>query len=476
MSFCISPPTVSRSFDMVRRSFLQRSELPFSEALTSHHVQQAFQAEAVSFGGSGKQPVWTMEITIWGIISQALFTGTERSCRAAVLRIAVYFALLGIHVSTNTGNYCRARAKVGEAVVRRLAKGVAERSEASVPQHWKWLGMTVKIADGTDISMPDTPANQDVYPQSGSQAEGLGFPLMRVVALISLATGMVTDLADGPLAGKETGETALLRKLFRGLKPGEVVLADRYYSGWFMLALLRQMGVHFVVRMHHLRKLDFSLGRRLGNKDHVVFWSKPKRPNWMDQQTYDQLADELPIRETHVAVTVPGFRTESIVVVSSFLTKQVVGRSDLADLYRQRWRGELHLREIKSTMELDILRAQTPEMVRQELWAGILTYNLIRHSLMQSAFAAQKRPSQLSFSATTQMLTASWLIASLPNNTAINNDALIQLRLFSGGSHCVGNRPDRIEPRAIKRRSTSHDLLMIPRKAAIAKLLNGPSV
>jgi putative transposase len=476
MSLSTSLPFVSSSFDIVRRSFLHSSELPVSDALTSEHIRQAFEAEKISFGVTGDQPVWTMATTVWGMISQALFTGKERSCRAAVIRIAVYFALFGVRVSTNTGNYCRARAKVGEAVMRRLAKGVAERSQTAVPQDWKWLGMTVKIADGTDFSMPDTPANQKEYPQSKSQAEGLGFPLMRAVALISLATGMVTDMAEGPQAGKETGETALFRKLFEGLQPGEVVLADRYYSGWFMLALLQRMGVHFAVRMHQLRKLDFSLGRRLGSKDHIVSWSKPQRPDWMDQETYDQLPDELEVRETHISVSVPGFRTESIVVVSSFLTKEVVRQSNLAYLYRQRWRAELHLREIKSTMELDILRAQTPGMVRQELWTGILTYNLIRHSMMQSALAAEKRPAQLSFAAASQMLTASWLIASLPRGTTISSGALIQLRNISGGSHHVGNRPDRVEPRAIKRCDSSHDLLTIPRKAAIAKLLSGASV
>lgn len=475
MSFCISPPVVSSSFDLIRRSFLQNPDLPLSDVLTEAMIEHAFQAEGVSFGVSGERRIWTMATTIWAMISQGLFTGTGRSCRAAVMRIAAYFAILGERVSTNTGNYCRARAQVGEAVVRRLAKEVAERSQAAVPRHWKWLGMTVKLADGTDISMPDTPANQEVYPQPVSQAKGLGFPLMRAVALISLETGMVTDLAVGPYAGKETGETALLRLLFQGLKPGEVVLADRYYCGWFMLALLRRMGVHFVVRMHHLRKFDFSLGRRLGNKDHVVRWLKPDRPDWMDQETYDQLPDDLEVRETHVPVCIPGFRTKSIVVVSSFLTPRTVRHGDLADLYRQRWRAELHLREIKSTMELDILRAQSPRMARQELWTGILTYNLIRHSLMQSALAAETLPSQLSFAAATQLLSSSWMLASLPPGTSISTEVLIQLRIISGGAHCVGDRPDRIEPRAVKRRPKPHALLTITRQEAIAKLLAGPS-
>jgi putative transposase len=476
MSFRTSATVVSSSFEMVRRSFLQGEGLIWSEAFTAEQIDQAFQAEGVSFGETGNQPIYTKAVVLWAMISQALFTGPERACRAAVMRVAVYFALLGVRISTNTGNYCRARARVGEAVVRRLAVGLAERSEMAVPREWKWLGMTVKMTDGSDFSMPDTPANQKAYPQPLTQAAGLGFPLMRVVALASLKTGMVSAMACGPYAGKETGETALLRTLFQSLKPGEVLLADRYYSGWFMLALLQELGIRFVVRMQHVRKLDFRRGRRLGDKDHVVAWTKSLRPEWMDQGTYDRLPRELEVRETHVAVRVPGFRTESLIVVSSFLDRDLVSANDLANLYRCRWRVELHLREIKSSMELDVLRAQTPELVRQELWTGILTYNLIRHSLLQSALAANKHPHQLSFAATSQLLTSSWLIASLPPNTTLRPDVLITLRIISGGSHCVGNRPDRVEPRAIKRRPSSHKRLIMTRQEAIIKLLNGPAV
>lgn len=474
MSFRISGPVTSSPFQLLRRSFLQADGLTFGNALTAEQIEQAFAAEGVSFGqpdGGGQPPVYTMAVTLWAMLSQALFTDLQRSCRAAVLRVAVYYALLGRQVSTNTGAYCRARAKVGEGVVRRLTEGVAQRCEADIPEEWKWLGMTVRLADGSDLSMPDTPENQAAYPQPRSQDPGVGFPLLRIVALVSLATGMVTGLAHGPYAGKETGETALLRTLFDSLRPGEVVLGDRYFGGWFMLALLQQMGVHFVVRMHQLRQFDFRRGRRLGTKDHVVTWKKPQRPRWMDQETYDGLPGELEVRETHVAVRVPGFRTQSLVVVSSFLDHETVGAKDLADLYRQRWRVELHLRDIKSTMDLDVLRGQTPAMVRQELWTGLLAYNLIRQSLLQSALAAGKRPSQLSFAATSQMLTSSWLIASLPPHTVLSTELLTALRILSGGAHCVGNRPDRIEPRAIKRRPLPHDLLSESRAAAVARIL-----
>lgn len=472
MSFRTSPPVSSSPFEIVRRSCLLDDGLPFADALTPEHIEQAFVAEGVSFGAGDPRTVYTPAIILWAMLSQGLFTDVQRACRAAVLRVAAYFALMGRVISTNTGAYCRARAKVGEGVVRRLAQGVAQRCEAAVPEDWKWLGKTIRLVDGTTNSMPDTPANQAEYPQSKSQPPGVGFPLMRSVALVSLATGMVTALATGPYAGKETGETALLRSLFETLKPGDVVLGDRYYCGWFMLALLQQRGVDFVVRLHQHRKADFRRGRRLGSHDHIVAWKKPQRPEWLDQATYDSLPPELEIREVHVGVNVPGFRTESLVVVTSLRDADAVSSEDLADLYRQRWRVELHLRDIKSTMKLDVLRGLTPTMVRQELWTGLLAYNLIRQSVLQSTVASGHYPHQLSFTATLQMLATTWLIAALPDGVTPRAAALVMLRLASGASHRVGLRPDRVEPRAIKRRKSSHKLLTEPRAQARAKLLN----
>jgi hypothetical protein len=474
MSFRTSSPAASSPFEIIRRSCLQSGGLPFAEALTPEQIEQAFVAEGVSFGSSA-DAVYTPAITLWAMLSQALFTGAQRACVAAVLRVASYYALLGRPVSTNTGAYCRARAKVGEGVVRRLTEEVAERCAAAVPEDWKWLGMNVHLADGTTNSMPDTPANQAEYPQSTSQAAGVGFPLMRVVVLMSLATGMVTGMASGPYKGKETGETALLRSLFHKLRRGDVVLGDRYFGGWFMLALLQQLGVEFVTRLHQLRRADFRRGERLGAHDHIVTWQKPQRPDWLDQATYDSLPGQLAVREVHVAVHVPGCRTKSLVVVTSLKDADVVSAEDLTDLYRRRWGVELQLRDIKSTQELDVLRGLTPPMVRQELWTGLLMYNLICQSVLQSTEKFGYYPRQLSFTATLQMLATTWLIAALPASVTATPDqlTLVLLRLANGASHRVGLRPDRVEPRAIKRRKSSHNLLTQPRAAARAKLLAG---
>ena len=475
MSFRTSTAGLHRRFDLVRRSLLQAPGLPFADTLSAEQIQHAFDTEDVRFGDDDDEVVYTPAVTLWAMLSQMLFTGEQRSCLAAVVRVAAFYALLSREVcSTNTGAYCRARAKVPEGVVRRLALHVARDCEAQVPAAWRWKGRDVRLVDGTTFSMPDTTENQAEYPQLTSQAEGLGFPIMRAVALCSLATGMVMALACGPYAGKETGETALLRTLFDALSHGDIVLSDRYFGGWFMLALLQALGVDFVSRLHQLRTTDFQRGRRLGKGDHVVSWPKPARPEWMDQEAYDRLPRQLEVREVLVNVDVPGFRAESLVVVTSLLDPKEYSRDDLANLYRRRWVVELHIRDIKSAMQLDVLRCKTPAMVRQELWTGLLVYNLIRQSMLQSAHEAERQPDELSFTATMQMLANSWLLAAVVvDGTCDAAEPLVRLRVSHGGSHRVGNRPDRVEPRAVKRRPKPHALLTKPRAQARAALVAG---
>lgn len=477
MSFRTSTAGLPRCFDLVRRSLLQSPGLPFADTLSDAQIQHAFDAEDVLFGDGDDKVVYTPAVTLWAMLSQMLFTGEQRSCLAAVVRVAAFYALLGREVGrTNTGAYCRARAKVVEGVPRRLTLQVARDCEARVPEAWRWKGRPVRVVDGTTFSMPDTAENQAEYPQSTSQARGLGFPIMRAVALCSLATGMVMALACGPYAGKETGETALLRTLFGALARGDVVLGDRYYGGWFMLALLQDLGVDFVSRLHQLRKADFQRGRRLGKGDHVVSWPKPERPEWLDQATYDRLPRQLVVRELLVNVDVPGFRAESLIVVTSLLDPKDDSRDDLADLYRRRWGVELRIRDVKTAMKLEVLRCKTPAMVRQELWTGLLVYNLIRQSILQSAHEAERRPDALSFTATQQMLANNWLVAAVwVDETGEVAQPLVRLRVVHGGSHRVGNRPDRVEPRAVKRRPKSHPLLTTPREQSHAALVTGRS-
>jgi putative transposase len=458
-------------FGLVLRSFLQHRGLPFAQALPAETIQQAFDDEGVSFG-QGEGDVYTPALTLWAFLSQVLFKEEQRSCLAAVARVIVLLVALGKKpCSDDSGAYCRARAKLPAPIIRRLTTQVADGCEQQVPDDWLWKGRHVHLVDGSTISMPDTPANQAEYPQPTTQEPGLGFPIARLVVLLSLATAMVKDMAIGPYAGKETGETALLRELLERFKHGDILLADRFFCSYFMMALLLERGVDLVTRLHQARTADFRRGTRLGSGDHLVEWQRPAKPEWMDQETYERMPASIRVREVEVQVQQPGFRVDSFVVVTTLTDADQYSRDDLAELYHQRWLAELDIRTIKCTLGLEVLRCKTPEMVRREFWTGLLAYNLIRQTMLQAALQAGRSPRQLSFTAALQKIAASWATILVCQDATVL--LLIEIHLGDLATHQVGDRPDRVEPRAKKRRPKPQRLLMQPRKQARAALLAG---
>ena len=471
MSFYRRTAAQSPRFRLILASFLQKLGLAFADVLPEEKVQQAFDEEDVLFAQQ-EGDVYTPPVTLWAFLSQVLFKGEQRSCAAAVARVIVLLVGLGQpRCSDNTGSYCKARAKLSERVLGRLTYDVADGCEEAVPRGWLWHGRHVKLVDGTTVTMPDTAENQQAYPQNPTQEKGLGFPIVRLVVLLSLATAMVGGLAIGPYAGKETGEPALLRELFDRLHSGDIVLADRFYCSYFMICLLQELGVDVVSRLHQMRTADFRRGQRLAAGDHVVEWQRPVKPDWMDQATYERMPTSIRIREVEVAVAEPGFRVEKLVVVTTLTDAGRYTRQDLAELYHQRWLVELDIRAIKCTLGMDVLRCRTPEMVRKEIWACLLAYNLIRQTMLESARQSGLSPRQLSFAAALQKIAASW--GALPHFTPELAGSLIDIHLADLAEHEVGNRPNRVEPRAIKRRPKPHDLLKKPRAEARAELLAG---
>jgi putative transposase len=462
------------SFRRVLTSFWQHDGLPFADVLPESTVQQAFAAAGLpQHQDDPDDPlVYTPALTLWAFLSQVLFKAEQRSCLAAVARIVVLYVALGREpCADNSGAYCRARARLPLVVIHSLSQQIADRAEEQVPHSWLWHGLHVHLVDGTTVSMPDTPANQDEYPQPAGQAKGLGFPMIRLVVLLSLATAMVKDAALGPYAGKETGETALLRQLLDRFGAGDVLLADRYYCSYFLIALLQELGVQFVARLHHCRSCDFRRGQRLGRGDHLVVWTRPRRPAWMDPATYERLPSTLAVRELFVQVQQPGFRVDSFVVVTTLTDAAVYSRDDLAELYHRRWLVELDIRAIKISLGMDVLRCRTPALVRKELWTCLLAYNLIRQTMLQAAAGSALSPRQLSFTAAMQKLAASWgTILVVAEAVALT---LMEVHLGDLAEHEVGDRPDRVEPRAVKRRPKQHRLLRVPREQARAALLAG---
>jgi putative transposase len=471
MSFYSSGRTLPQRFRLILSAFMQQDSLPFAQVLPEQTIQQAF-ADAEADFAQDEDNIYTPALTLWAFLSQVLHTKEMRSCAAAVARVIVLLVAAGKDpCSDNTGAYCRARAKLPVAILRRLTTDVADGCEQRLPTPWLWKGRHVHLVDGTTASMPDTLDNQAAFPQPNTQQAGVGFPIVRIVVLLSLATAMVKDMALGPYAGKETGETALLRELLARLGPGDILLGDRYYCSYFMVALLQELGIDFVVRLHQRRAVDFRRGQRLGVGDHVVTWAKPSKPAWMDAATYERLPASLRVREIQVHVDQPGFRTESLVVVTTLTDAKQYTKDDIAELYHQRWLVELDIRAIKVTLGMDVLRCQSPEMVRREIWTCLLAYNLIRQTMLAAAHQSERSPRELSFTAALQKIAAAWAILSVGDDVLLA--ALIDVMLNDIAKNLVGNRPDRVEPRAIKRRPKPHKLLHEPRAAARAKLLNG---
>jgi putative transposase len=474
MSFYQGCQTLTRRFRLVLASFLQGDGLAFAEVLPEKEIQRAFEEEGVVpwSGEEEDDAVYTPPLTLWAFLSQMLHKGEQRSCVAAVARVVVLLVALGREpCSGNTGAYCRARAKLPETVIQRLTLGMAQGCEDVAKPSWLWHGRHVKLVDGTTVSMPDTEANQVEYPQHSAQEEGLGFPIARMVVLLSLATGMLCDMAMGPYQGKETGEPALFREMFQRLRSGDIVLGDRYYCSYFMIALLQELGVDFVVRLHQQRTADFRRGRRLGQGDHLVEWLRPAKPTWMDEKTYQRMPESISLREVLVQVDQPGFRSESLVVVTTLCDARKYPREEIGELYRGRWLAELDIRAIKITLDMDVLRCKAPEMARREVWTHLLAYNLIRRSILQSAQTAGCSPRELSFTAAMQAIAASWIVAA--QACAAVFAVLVEAHLTNLAGHRVGNRPDRVEPRAVKRRPKPHRLLTKRRAEACRELLAG---
>lgn len=474
------------TFEILNQSFGQSGDEPFGSLLPQAEIERAFQ-DADALFGQDEDAVYTPAITLWGFLSQMVFERGQRSCVAAVTRIVTLCVALGRNVpSPDTGAYCRARAKLQPKVLRRLTLGVAKRGEEAAGPKGLWHGRRVKIADGTTLSMPDTQANQAQWPQPASQKPGLGFPLVRLVVLVSWATGMVCEMAMDRYAGKQTGETALLRQLLSSLQSDEILLADRYYCTYFLAAMLLAEDRDFVTRLHQRRPdIDESQRelfqdaepkkiKRLGRGDFLVTWERPARPDWMTAKEYESMPETITVRYLNVHVDQPGFRTRKLTVVTTLTDPRAFPKHDLAALYRTRWTVESDIRSIKTTMGADVLRCQTPHMVRNELWATLLAYNLICAQQSAAANRSGNRTREVSFAAAMQTIATSWLVP-FPLSLG-QQQQLKEILLEHLSTRRTGHRPNRTEPRARKRRPKPHKNLTEPRPVAQAKLrANNPT-
>jgi hypothetical protein len=430
-----------------RARFVQSAGAALGKVITGHMLRTAVMGEA----GSWRERFYSPLTTIVLFIEQVL--GADHSCQKAVAQgLSARVALGQTPCSLNTGPYCKARKRLALGLVERLGREVGARLMAAQPAPWLWHGRNVKLVDGTTVSMPDTTENQEAFPQSRAQKLGLGFPLARLVGIVSLSCGAVLEWATGPCEGKKTGETALLWALMDKFFRRDVVVADRYFAGYFGIARLQQQGVDVLIRQHQRRHTDFRRGRRLGKRDHVVTWDRPQRPSWMDQANYATMPESIVMREVRVA---------DLTLVTTLLDPDEVGKLELVELYGQRWQIELDFRSIKTVMQMEILRCKSPDMIRKEIATHVLAYNLVRTVMAQAACLAHVVPRQLSFKAALQVLSAfEENLRFCPQARLTTRHAIV---LLSIGQAILIVRPGRVEPRAVKRRPKPQPLLTKPR-------------
>lgn len=458
----------SNSFRKLATAFLASEALPFAHVLSAERIERVFAKHGGLFG---RQGVYSAAMVLWSFLGQVLRDGKEASCQAAVARVVAYCQQEQIAPPTaDTGDYCRARAKLSEAALQELSGEVAADMETSAAEDWLWKGKHAKLIDGFTFTMPDTDENQAEYPQPKSQKPGVGLPIVRAVAILSLATACVMDVAVGPYSGKQTGEPALLRELFHRLDAGDVAVMDRYYCSFMMIALLLSQGTQVCVRKHQRRHSDFRRGRRLGKYDHIISWTRPVRPDWMDEATYERIPETLELREIRYHVIEPGRRTLSIDVITTLTDAEQYTKEDIAQLYGFRWNSELDIRSIKASLNLIHVRCKSPEMVRRELWTTLLGYNLVRTTAAAAALLHGKQPRQISFTGTCQYVLASWMLHARGGISApeLLDHCLTALRHIATCE--VGNRPGRLEPRVLKRRKHGYPLMQKPRESLHAEL------
>jgi len=443
-------------FSIVRDTFADDTGLPFGRILTREYVLSILESE----GHEYRQRTFCPLVTLWGWLSQCL--SQDKSLNEAVSRILANRVATGLPpCSAASGGYSRARERFPSSVMIRMAKDIGRIVHDSADDAWHWRGREVFLADGTGLSMPDTFENQQAFPQIRSIKRGLGFPVMRAVALISLATGAVVDFDYAAHEGKGTGEGTLLRKMLDSTKRGDVLVADRFYPSYYTVAALLERGVDMVSISHRSRRVDFNDGIQLGEKDHIVEWHKPvysNRDATISRDEYDRLPETLTVREFVITIDDREGGTEQAVVIST-MADPTIPQVELSDLYWRRWNCELDLRSIKQSMHLDILRSKTPEMVGKEIFCHLLAYNLLRGTMTESAKRTGLTPRQISVKGTMQAV-ESFTPAMMTTNAG---EVLYDAFLKTVSAHRVGNRPGRQEPRKRKRRHAWRDYLMVPR-------------
>ena len=402
--------------------------------------------------------IFTPMVTLWAFLAQVL--DPDSACKKAVAKVMTFLSVTkGLDASHDPGAYCKARKRLPAKLLPWLTRLVAAKLAAKVEDKRLWRGHRVKLVDGSSVAMPDTGDNQAEYPQPTTQTPGCGFPVARIVGVFDLITGALAELAIGALS---LGETSLFHTLWDSLDRGDVVVGDRQFGSYADIALLLQRGVHGVYRLHQRRPADFRKGTRLGRNDRRVHWAKGTRPQWLSHEQHDALPDTLTVRMVRAHCSVPGWRAEKVIVVTTLLDPKAYPAPEITDLFLRRWEVETDLGHLKTTMKMEFLRTKSPDMIRRELWAHMLAYNLVRTLMWDAGSRHRAAPLRLSFKSAMEEMMVMWPFTAAAARRCDLSKFYTSL-LAAIASHRIPLRPHRSEPRVRKRRPKNYRLMTTPR-------------
>jgi len=406
-------------------------------------------------GPHSRQRRWNLRLVFWTFLWQVAQAGA--SCREAIRQAQARCQNAGAATPPDADSpYCQARGRLPLERLQQIHEVLCTEAQAALSPKDLWCGHQVVVVDGSSVTAPDTPANQKVFPQQSVQKPGCGFPIIRLVALLSLATGMLRAWATGPWSGHEVG---LLQTLWDYLRPGEVLLADRGFCNWGLLAQCLQRKVHAVFRVKGVRRSDFRKGKRLSRNERLVQWRKPFTPaKTVPPQEWALLPEVLTLRLVRCRLAIPGFRTRQIVVVTTLLDSAQYPPQALSALYFRRWAMELSLRNLKTMLQMEHLSCKNPENLQREIRMHFLVHNLVRRLMLESARRHRVPLERVSF-AGSLAAARRYGEALLQAPSRRQRQRLFNELLATLATDLVPDRPGRREPRALKRRPKPYPLL-----------------
>jgi hypothetical protein len=414
-------------------------------------------------GVAGRFTVFHPLVTVWCMLRQSM--GPDQSCGQVLSWLQAVRNKVGLPpISTDTGGYCKARQRLSPELFKNLADRVGGELSGLAGEERLWHGRRVIAADGSAFSMPDTLKNQKRYPQPKSQRKGCGFPIAGFVSLMCMATGAMLGASLGTCNVHDLALFWFMRPVFQ---PGDIFLGDRGFASFAEMALFRERGIDSVLRLHQRRRTDFRRGRAIGRGDHVVKWLKPPhKPKGLSEADWKALPDSMDIRELRYRVFEKGFRTTDITLSTTLLDAEMYPAKDLAELYFRRWRIEVEFRHLKITLQMDVCRAHSPDVVEQEFWAHVLAHNLVRRVMWESGLAGDVEVFDLSFKSAARHMQCLWVLSW----DGEGDDGVHPFLLSLVASELLPVRPGRVEPRVRKRRPKNYSLMSLPRNELRKKL------